>query len=135
MRCPHLLLRYVRALLPCAVGGYQAYLLLSRPGVDFRGGAFYIIDPAAAAAARSKGTGGGEGGGRSSKDDDDDDDGGGTRVVDWASSGDLVVFAANSKEAGTPQSGPRNWLHGFREVRAGSTGASECHLCVVGLLE
>ena len=28
-------------------GGYQAYLLLSRPGLDFTGGDFYIVDPAA----------------------------------------------------------------------------------------
>ena len=33
-----------------STGGYQAYLLLSRPGVDFRGGQLYLVDPAAKAA-------------------------------------------------------------------------------------
>ena len=28
-----------------------------------------------------------------------------------------------------------DWLHGFREVGAGSSGPERCHLCVVGLLE
>jgi len=87
-------------------GGYQAYLLLSRPGLDFTGGDFYIVDPAAPAK---------------------------TRQVQWRASGDLIVFAANSKEKA--EGAPRNWLHGFREVVAGSAGAAGCHLCVVGLLE
>ena len=30
-----------------STGGYLAYLLLSRPGVDFRGGQLYLADPAA----------------------------------------------------------------------------------------
>ena len=33
-----------------STGGYQAYLMLSRPGVDFRGGQLYIVNPAAVAA-------------------------------------------------------------------------------------
>jgi hypothetical protein len=95
-------------------GGYQAYLLLSRPGVDFRAGQLYITDPAARAAGAPEGDA--------------------TRQVEWHSAGDLVVFAANAKEV--PSVGrPRNWLHGFREVAPGSAGADACHLCVVGLLE
>ena len=41
-----------------------------------------------------------------------------TRQVEWQASGDLVVFAANAKEAADA---PSNWLHGFREVGAGES--------------
>jgi len=94
-------------------GGYQAYLLLSRPTLDFGGGQLYIIDPATAAAASAEDA---------------------TRQVEWLASGDLVIFAANSKEAAEGRDA-RNWLHGFREVVSGREGAQKCHLCVIGLLE
>ena len=89
-------------------GAYQAYLLLSRPGLDFTGGGLYIADPAALHARAATAV----------------------RPVEWSRCGDLVIFAANSKAASTQA---RHWLHGFREVRPGSE--AECQLCVVGLLE
>ena len=89
-------------------------MLLSRPTTDFTGGQLYLIDPAAAADGAAEDVA--------------------TRTVEWAGIGDLVVFAANAKEVAAQQ-GSKNWLHGFREVRAGSTGAGGCHLCVAGLLE
>ena len=95
-----------------STGGYQAYLLLSRPGVDFSGGQMYIVDPAAVTAGSA--------------------DAIATRQAEWQASGDLVVFAANAKEAADA---PKGWLHGFREVRPGSSGPARCQLCVVGLLE
>ena len=91
-------------------GGYQAYLLMSRPGVDFTGGEFYITSPGAPA-----------------------DDA--TRQIAWRMPGDLVIFAANAHECTADGREPRSWLHGFREVRSGSGGAESSHLCVVGLLE
>ena len=91
-------------------GGYQAYLLMSRPGVDFTGGEFYITSPGAPV-----------------------DDA--TRQIAWRMPGDLVIFAANAHECTADGREPRSWLHGFREVRSGSGGAESSHLCVVGLLE
>ena len=91
---------------------YQAYLLLSRPSVDFDGGQLYLIDPAAAAEGAPAAVA--------------------QRTVQWKARGDLVIFAANGKEAANP---PKNWLHGFRQVKAGSAGAEQCHMSVVGLLE
>ena len=89
-------------------GGYQAYLLLSRPKTDFTSGEFYITSPGAAEP---------------------------TRQIEWSASGDLVVFAANAKEYAAEGQSPRNWLHGFREVKSGAAGVGASHLCVVGLLE
>ena len=89
-------------------GAYQAYLLLSRPEVDFTGGELYIADPAG---AKAKAPGGRHG-------------------VAWEASGDCVIFAANDKAACA-----RSWYHGFRQVRPGSAGEERCHLLVVGLLE
>ncbi|KAL3933472.1 MAG: hypothetical protein SGPRY_000263 [Prymnesium sp.] len=93
-------------------GGYQAYLLLSRPGVDFCGGQLYIIDPEAIVAGAV--------------------DAISTRQVEWKRSGDLVIFAANAAEAADC---PKNWLHGFREISTGCVHKAQCHLCVVGVLE
>lgn len=92
-------------------GGYQAYLLLSQPKLDFNGGELYIVDPAGLHAG--------------AKDH--------TRCEPWRDIGDLVVFAANAKEASCAPA--KAWLHGFREVTAGKRGEEKCHLCVVGLME
>ena len=93
-----------------SIGGYQAYLLLSKPKVDFGGGDLYIVDPASVLAGAKQPI----------------------QSEPWQEVGDLVVFAANGKaNCGTP----RAWLHGFREVVAGTSGEDNCHLCVVGLME
>ena len=93
-------------------GGYQAYLLLSKPKIDFNGGDLYIVDPAGVYAGKKEQS---------------------TRCVPWQEVGDLVVFAANAKEASSGP--PRAWLHGFKEVSAGRYGGDKSHLCVVGLME
>ena len=96
-------------------GGYQAYLLLSEPKKDFNGGELYIVDPAAVYAGAADHT----------------------RCEPWQDVGDLVVFAANAKEAAASGCGapPRAWLHGFKEVTSGTREEANCHLCVVGLME
>ena len=114
-----------------STGGYQAYLLLSRPGEDFGGGELYITDPAARVAGAAA-----PGGGAPEAAEGEvamrQVDQVATRQVEWRSSGDLVLFAANCKEAA---SAPKNWLHGFREVRPARAGAERCQMCVIGLLE
>lgn len=85
---------------------YQAYLLLSRPGVDFRGGALYMTDPAAVAAG----------------------DTGAEHDLAWSSAGEIAIFCANWRAPGG-----RQWYHGIREVRAGT--ATPCSMVAVGLLE
>lgn len=80
---------------------------------SFRGGQFYLVDPAALVKGERAMA---------------------SREVEWRASGDLVIFAANRHE--TAASGQaRNWLHGFREVAAGPGGAASSHLAVVGLME
>ena len=39
---------------------------------------------------------------------------------------------AAANDCGAP---PRAWLHGFKEVTAGTREEANCHLCVVGLME
>ena len=49
--------------------------------------------------------------------------------IEWQSSGDLVVFAANRT------AGAAGWYHGIRLVGAGSVGEENSNMLAVGLLE
>ncbi len=70
-------------------------LLLSEPGVDFRGGEFYLVEPKAGGVGRR-------------------------RVFEWETAGEVILFASGGGGGGGGGGDGANWHHGMCEVRMGS---------------
>jgi len=89
---------------------YQAMLLLSRPEVDFQGGKLYVADPSTTGKSANEKV---------------------CNRVDFQSSGDLVIFAANNSK---PTSRP--FYHGMTKVIPGQNkNEKDSHRLAIGLLQ
>uniref|UniRef100_A0A7S3VUV8 Prolyl 4-hydroxylase alpha subunit domain-containing protein n=2 Tax=Choreotrichia TaxID=141411 RepID=A0A7S3VUV8_9SPIT len=85
---------------------YQAYVLLSRPGIDFSGGELYMSEPEAVVSGAP----------------DAELD------LPWSCSGEIAIFNANWHAPGG-----KPWYHGMRMVHQGTDEL--CSMLAVGLLE
>ena len=84
---------------------YQCVLMLSMPGVDFSGGATYVIDAASKVATE----------------------------LPYESAGDLLIFRAHTDEGEPPLVPARHFYHGMRRVDKGSKAV--CSRVAVGLFQ
>jgi len=89
---------------------YQAFLLLSRPNIDFQGGNLYVSDPSSPNEGKTEGAV--------------------CHEVAFQSSGDLVVFAANDVNSHN-----QPYYHGMTEVLPGKNDVADSHRLAIGLLQ